>query len=55
MIPDTRGFVANPVSVSGVTYSDDGGGTAVRNVPTTHPVFDTHFPRFPVLPIDPDS
>jgi 3-hydroxyacyl-[acyl-carrier-protein] dehydratase len=22
----------------------------VRNVPTTHPVFDTHFPRFPVLP-----
>lgn len=26
------------------------GATAIRNVPNTLDVFDTHFPRFPVLP-----
>ena len=25
-------------------------GVAVRNVPSTLPILDTHFPRFPVLP-----
>jgi 3-hydroxyacyl-[acyl-carrier-protein] dehydratase len=25
-------------------------GTAVRNVPATLPILDSHFPRFPVLP-----
>lgn len=25
-------------------------GTAIRNVPNTLAIFDTHFPRFPVLP-----
>ena len=32
------------------TYSENGGGTAVRNIPGTLAVFNTHFPRFPVVP-----
>ncbi len=29
-------------------------GTAVRNVPATLPILDSHFPRFPVLPLERD-
>ena len=29
---------------------DDGSAHAIRNVPNTLAIFDSHFPRFPVLP-----
>jgi 3-hydroxyacyl-[acyl-carrier-protein] dehydratase len=33
-----------------VLHLDDERAEAVRNIPSTLAVFDTHFPRFPVLP-----
>jgi 3-hydroxyacyl-[acyl-carrier-protein] dehydratase len=33
-----------------VEPGESGTATAIRNVPNTLAIFDTHFPRFPVLP-----
>jgi 3-hydroxyacyl-[acyl-carrier-protein] dehydratase len=33
-----------------VSVEPGGAGTAIRNIPNTLAIFDSHFPRFPVLP-----
>ena len=37
-------------TVDRVTSADGDTATGVRNVPNTLAIFDSHFPRFPVLP-----
>ena len=42
--------MAPPSTLDRLLSLDAGGAHAIRNVPNTLAVLDTHFPRFPVLP-----
>ena len=42
--------MSRPTTLDRVLSVSPDEGRAVRNVPNTLPVFETHFPRFPVLP-----